>query len=166
MKLQIAEGDDFLKIDRFLATHESVLKKIYQVCCRGRAGIMNLETTIRFLGQKEGLNLTKSQAVKCFAMTKLPVVDEKGDGLGNNSMYNRVNFAEFQEIIIRAGVMRFEAIRNVDPKYHRELSLFDILKKTLEVIIDDQADKSLVEKYNRKIYEDENLGATSRQSSY
>lgn len=95
LKREMAEGEDFFKINRMLVGNEAVLKKIYYVCCRGRAGVMSLETTVRFLCQKEGLGLTKSQAVQCYALTKLPLVDEKGDGIGSNSMYNRVNFVEF-----------------------------------------------------------------------
>ena len=45
----MAEGPDFFKINRMLKGNEAVLKKIYQVCCRGRAGVMSLETTVRFL---------------------------------------------------------------------------------------------------------------------
>ena len=99
---------------------------------------MDRDSSINLLSQ--AFELTAAEAMKCYGMTKIAVVDEKFDT--QNTLYNRFGFVEFQELLIRAGVARFNSISSVDHRYYQDLSLYGIVEKTLEIVIDNQINEN------------------------
>ena len=90
-KKLISEGEDFYKINSILAKNEVTLKKIMQLNCQPKAVCMDRDSSVNLLCQ--AFELTEAEALECYGMTKLPVVDETFNT--QSTMYNRLQFVEF-----------------------------------------------------------------------
>ena len=111
-----------------------------QLNCQPKAVCMDRDSSVNLLCQ--AFELTEAEALECYGMTKLPVVDETFNT--QSTMYNRLQFVEFQELLIRAGIVRFKKIESLDHRYYQDLSLFGIIEKTIEIITDNQINENWI----------------------
>ena len=110
-----------------------LISKIFKSLSGGYTS-WNMETTIDFLKEDSGLELTHQEAVKCFALTKNPIANEREDGYKIRE-YFKINLSEFLELIVRATQLKFG-----------EENLLRSLQQVLDIITDQIINSGIIMK--------------------
>ena len=93
-------------LDRLLAANTRSLDEIFNIISGGTL-LLTREQLLNFITDEGGLNTSMVDAIKCIALSKIPVVDEKITG-HKSQMHFRFNFEEFLEILVRISLLRFK----------------------------------------------------------
>ena len=73
---------------------EMVIKVYAAILSKANEQKLSTKSAVAFLESENGLNMPRQEAVKCIALSKLPITDEKSLGY-QNMQYFRVSLQEF-----------------------------------------------------------------------